>query len=42
MPKVGQTITTEQGTGVVKEIQILKQTYKVEIPTKGIIEVPIK
>ena len=39
LPKVGQTIKTDYGTGVVKEIDILKGTYKVEIPAKGLVEV---
>lgn len=39
LPKVGQTVKTDYGTGVVKEIDILKGTYKVEIPAKGLVEV---
>ncbi len=39
MPKVGQTVTTEYGSGIVKEIDILKRSYKVDIPVKGLIEV---
>ena len=39
LPKVGQTVKTDYGTGVVKEVDILKGTYKVEIPAKGLVEV---
>ena len=41
MPKVGQTVSTKYGNGVVKEIDILGQKYKVEISGKGIIEVMV-
>ncbi len=41
MPKVGQTVSTKYGNGVVKEIDILGQKYKVEIYGKGIIEVMV-
>lgn len=41
MPKVGQTFSTKYGNGVVKEIDILGQKYKVEISGKGIIEVMV-
>ncbi len=39
LPKIGQTVKTDYGTGVVKEIDILKRSYKVEIPSKGLVEV---
>ena len=41
MPKVGQTVSTKYGNGVVKEIDILGQKYKVEISGKGIVEVMV-
>lgn len=41
MPKVGQTVSTKYGNGVVKKIDILGQKYKVEISGKGIIEVMV-
>ena len=39
LPTIGSTVTTEDGKGKVVAINILRQTYKVEIPEKGIIEV---
>ncbi len=38
LPKIGNTVETEEGTGKVISIDILKHTYKVEIKEKGIIE----
>jgi len=42
LPNVGQTVTIEEGTGQVTSIDILNQTYYVEIPHKGNIKVSVK
>ena len=39
LPKVGQTVKTDKGEGKVTSIDVLKETYQVEIPKVGIIEV---
>ena len=39
LPNIGSTVNTKEGKGKVVSVNILKQTYKVEIPEKGIIEV---
>ena len=39
IPKIGDKIKTEEGTGTVIGLDILKQEYKVDIPDKGIIRV---
>ena len=38
MPKVGKKIKTEKGEGKVLSIDILKGTYRVDIPDIGIVE----
>lgn len=38
MPKVGKKVTTEQGEGKVISIDILRGTYRVNIPDVGIVE----
>lgn len=39
LPNIGSKVTIEQGTGKVVSINILRRTYKVDIPELGIIEV---
>lgn len=39
LPKVGQTVKTDKGEGKVTSIDVLKETYQVEIPKVGVIEV---
>ena len=39
LPKLGKTVTTDQGTGKVIAVDILNKTYKVDIKDKGIIEI---
>jgi len=39
LPHIGQKVETEEGTGNVVSIDILKKSYKVEIQNKGIIEI---
>lgn len=38
LPQVGKKIKTEQGEGKVINVNILKGTYRVDIPDKGIVE----
>lgn len=42
MPKVGKKVKIEQGEGKVVKVDVLKQTYQVDIPKIGIIEVENK
>lgn len=37
-PKIGSKIKTEQGEGTVTNVDILKQTYQVDVPKVGIVE----
>ncbi|MBR1376482.1 MAG: stage 0 sporulation family protein [Bacilli bacterium] len=39
LPTIGSRVTTKEGTGKVISVNILRQTYKVEIPDVGIVEV---
>lgn len=39
LPTIGSKVTIKEGTGKVVSINILKRTYKVEIPEVGIVEV---
>ena len=41
MPSVGQIVKIPEGKGKVISVDILKQSYKVNIDDKGIIEVKI-
>ena len=42
MPALGSMIDTDNGTGRVVAVDLLKLTYKVDIPDKGIIECVVK
>lgn len=39
LPKIGDTVKIKEGTGVVKEVNVLKRKYYVDIPQIGLIEV---
>ena len=41
LPKVGKKVETEAGEGKVISIDILKQTYRVDVKDKGIVEVDL-
>lgn len=41
-PKIGSTMKTDKGEGTVSNVDILKETCKVDIPKVGMIEVKIK
>lgn len=41
LPKVGKKIQTEQGEGKVVSVDILKQTYRVDVKDYGIVEVDV-
>jgi len=41
LPEVGEKITTEKGEGIVVGLDILNQSYRVEIPKVGIIEIKV-
>ena len=41
LPAMGSTVTTKEGKGKVIAVNILKRTYKVDIPDKGILEVTV-
>lgn len=41
LPRIGSSIKTKEGTGVVVSVNILKESYKVSIPDVGIVEVNI-
>ena len=41
LPKVGKKVETEFGEGKVISIDILKQTYRVDVPDHGIVEVKV-
>ena len=42
LPKVGKKVVTEQGEGTVTKVDILNQSYTVDIPSIGLIEVESK
>ena len=39
MKKIGDTVQTPQGKGVIQSLDILRQKYKVDVPNYGIVEV---
>ena len=39
MKKIGDTIQTPHGKGIIQSLDILKQKYKVEVPNYGIVEI---
>ena len=41
LPAMGSTVNTKEGKGKVIAVNILKRTYKVDIPDKGILEVTV-
>lgn len=41
LPQVGKKVKTEYGDGIVKEVDVLKRTYKVNVQGKGMIEVGV-
>lgn len=41
LPKVGKSVETKEGIGKVISVDVLKQTYKVNLKDKGIIEVKL-
>ncbi len=41
LPKLGETVKTPQGSGKVKEIDIINQKYKVDVEGSGIVEVQV-
>ena len=41
LPEVGEKVTTEKGEGIVVGLDILNQSYRVEIPKVGIIEIKV-
>lgn len=41
LPSIGQTAQTKEGTGNVVSVDVLAQKFKVNIPSKGIIEVKV-
>lgn len=42
LPKIGKKVKTSKGEGTVISVNILKQTYRVDIPNMGIIEENLK
>lgn len=42
LPSVGKKVQTEYGEGIVKEVDVLKQKYKVNVQGKGIVELEVK
>ena len=38
---MGSKVVTEQGEGVVTNVDILKQTYQVDVPKVGLVEVKV-
>ncbi|NLM62721.1 MAG: stage 0 sporulation family protein [Mollicutes bacterium] len=42
LPKIGSTVQTEQGEGLVVAVDILEKKYKVDVPNVGIIEVKVE
>ena len=38
---MGSTVNVKEGKGKVVAVNILKRTYKVDIPDKGIVEVTV-
>lgn len=41
LPQIGKKIKTSEGEGIVVNVDILKRTYQVDIPEKGIIELEL-